>query len=210
MSKSRYFKSIRRPQYGNIFKAGNLKLPSSTIIFNLQPAHMCISRTIGLCQLNNPNKCYAYRDEKRYKNIRAYRERQFKYWNTEPLNVIIHDLIDLIKAHNIKAIRFNESGDIRHIRDLERINIIAMALLDYNVRVYMYTARSDLKRLIDNGTYAFNQSKNLVINGSGFMWDNNFKVLEPTDKPVLRCMGNCRTCSLCLNKHDKVIHVPLH
>ena len=82
MTESEYLKSIH-PEFrkmGNVFKIGNKKIGNDTIIFNMTPAHQCISKSLGFCQLPNTNNCYALRDENQYKQVLVYRKRQSKYW----------------------------------------------------------------------------------------------------------------------------------
>ena len=209
MTKSEYFKSIDHnlKKLGNIYKVGNKRLGDDTIIFNIQPASMCISKRLNLCQLKNPNSCYAWMDEKRYKNVKEYRLRQRTAWNKFNTDIILNDFIHIKQVRpKIKYIRFNESGDIRNLSDIRRLNYIANKLKPYGVLVYTYTARRDIN---------FNHitlSDNLVINGSGFMVHNNFKVIDGAygaSTPGLLCCGKCIECVYCKIRLNKTIYVPL-
>lgn len=206
MIESEYLKSIN-PKYrklGNIFKVGNKKIGNDTIIFNMQPAYRCISKILGLCQLSNSNNCYALRDEHQYKQVLEYRKRQQKYWKDAPIDIILKDIIHIKQVRpKIKYIRFNESGDIIDLLDINKLNYLANKLKDHDILVYTYTARSDIFK-----RNTITLSDNLVINGSGFMVHNNFKVItEPLHTTGLLCVGHCKECVYCKTRLNKVIHV---
>ena len=69
--------------------------------------------------------------------------------------------------------------------------------------MYGYTARSDL----DFSGFP----KNTVVNGSGFMLDNNFSIVnEFTAATRFHCPGDCRICNLCKENSHKLIEVKKH
>lgn len=212
MPNSKYFKSINANMLKvtdnkPIFKTGNLKIGYDTIIFNLSPAKDCISRKKGLCQLPNTKKCYALRDEIRYKHLYAYRLRQKDYWNKCSVHQFIIDIGNIVNKSKIriKYLRFNESGDIT-LKDLSKINFIAKWLYsEYNIITYLYTARYDLKQYFKDYTH-------VVINGSGFMVDNSFiavKQEELKDKKI-KCLTDCTKCTLCKYPNKNNIYVGIH
>lgn len=212
MTESEYFKSVNPElrKMGNIYKVGNKKLGNDTIIFNMHPATNCISKKLGLCQLKNPNHCYAWMDEKQYKKVLAYRQRQHKVWKGDNIEKIVKDFIHIKQVRpRIKYIRFNESGDITNLTDIQDLNYIAKQLKPYGITVYTYTSRYDMFKhnnitLVDN----------LVINGSGFMVHNEFRVV---DKSILErditngliCRGACIDCVYCKTKLNKIIYEEL-
>ena len=62
-------------------KKGNHKIGKDTLIFNMGPAKTCPSKALGLCQLQDTNKCYAHRAEVQYsKTVLYYRIRQMNLW----------------------------------------------------------------------------------------------------------------------------------
>ena len=192
--KAKYIKS-RLPH-----KLGNKKIGLDTIVFNMGPAHGCISHIKGLCQV--PDKCYALRDEKRYPNTKEYRIKQQIAWNSLTVKQIAHELFNTILKYDIKFIRFNESGDFRNQEDLTKLKRIAR-ILNY-VTFYGYTARSDLR--------LGKLPKNLVLNGSGFMVDNSFTAINESEikKGMIVCPGSCLNCHVCKIKGNKDIKVIKH
>jgi hypothetical protein len=188
---------------------GNLKVGKDTIIMNITPATDCMSRRLGLCQVP-PNACYALRAEKQYPSVLPYRRRQTDRWDELTAEEIAEDLKVIAKRARktpVKFVRMQESGDFRHHGDLQKMNRIA-DLLSGVLRVYTYTAREDLFRS------PVRISPNLVINGSGFMVDNNFKVVNKDQlQPGPKCRGikggGCFGCLLCKTKGKKTIQEEL-
>lgn len=68
--------------------------------------------------------------------------------------------------------------------------------------LYTYTARPDLDYT--------RRSENLVINGSGFMVDNEYKVVKAiTGKGDAVCRASCLGCMFCKEKGGRVIECQL-
>ena len=186
------------------FSRQNKKIGRDTLIFNMDSATNCPSKKLGLCDIHK--SCYALKAEKMYKSVLPYRQLQHDLW----INQSVIEISKEIKAFltnkrlktPIKYVRFNESGDFNSQSDVNKL--IKLALLTPNVIFYGYTHRIDLN--YDN------LPDNLVINGSGFMIDNNFKVIDKseTNNYKLICPNNCRKCNLCKNKSNKVIAVIKH
>jgi len=105
------------------------------------------------------------------------------------------------KRKDIKYLRFDEAGDFRGIRDLIKVNAVADMLAEYGIVAYMYTARRVLMR--DGRKYV---NGNLVINGSGFTWTNEFRAVPELPVKGLKCKGDCSACSLCKVAHGKTIY----
>jgi hypothetical protein len=201
MTNSKYYKS----KYSDkpIFKTGNLKIGYDTIIFNLSSATDCSSLKRGLCPL--AKRCYALRGERRYKQLKAYRDRQCSYWDTISIHQFIADIGQIFKQNKtkIKYLRFNESGDINNIAGIQKMEFIAKWLKsEYGITTYTYTHRKDLIDHLKTCQY-------LVINGSGFMVDNNFTTVKnPSSNNI--CVGDCSICNKCKQKNYQVIEVKLH
>lgn len=193
----------RRPHV--IVSRGNRKVGKDTLIMNITSATDCASRARGLCQIP-PGACYALRDEHRYPDTLPYRRRQTKIWDALSPEEIAEDIRVIVQRRRgvpIKYLRMQESGDFRNLGDLMKLSAIA-DLLKGAVTVYTYTARRDLVGK------APRISSNLVINGSGFMADNNFKVVnEDQVRPGPKCRGlvggGCYGCFLCKTKGKRVI-----
>lgn len=106
------------------------------------------------------------------------------------------DGIERRSRNRILYCRFNESGDFRSTSDLVKLATVA-ELLPW-LQFYGYTARNDI---VDEVT---DIPDNLTINGSGFMWHNEFRAVdEITGK--YECAGDCRICNLCKTRRGIVI-----
>ena len=192
----------------NIFAIGNKKLGNDTVIFSMGTARDCPSKKLGLCQC--PNACYALRDEKQYHHsLLPYRIRQAEFWVTCTAQQFIARLLDKVgkKINKIKYFRINESGDFRHQSDVDKLDAIAHKLwVSYGIVTYGYTARKDLNF----------KGRAMIMQGSGFMLDNNFKYFAKNDYMQIGvncnviCEGNCRECNLCKIKAGLVIGIRQH
>ena len=186
------------------FTLGNSKLPKTTAIFNMGTATGCPSRTLGLCQC--PDKCYAMKAERQYKDTLAFRERQAGVFGFMSAKQIADAIIaGSTKKCPIKQFRFSESGDFRDQAAVNKMTAICAILKEAKIKCYGYTARKDLK---------FNKLMEVAnVQGSGFMVSNNFKFIpkggstEGCDKV---CKGDCTKCSLCWKATGLVIGVNQH
>ena len=183
---------------------GNRKLPRTTAIFNMTPAFFCPSDALGMCGISK--KCYAKKAERMYEGVRAFRRRQTIYWAVCSAEQFVEDFDKAIYAspYPVKALRFNESGDFREQADVEKASDIAQALRKRGIVTYLYTMRNDLD---------FRHRGDLIVNGSGFMVDNNFTVFPKDNPPApgeIVCPGDCRDCKLCLVASQNTIHVRMH
>jgi hypothetical protein len=180
---------------------GNSKLPKTTAIFNLSSANDCPSKRLGLCE--HPDACYAMKAERQYKVSRLYRDRQAEVWLRLSAEEFISQFLDLAGRKRIKltCLRFCESGDLHSQDCLTKMVTIANALAEHGIQCYTYTARRDLD---------FSDIGKLVVNGSGFMVSNNFRMVPELTGSNLACHGNCEGCSLCYTAHNRVIEVKKH
>jgi len=129
----------------SIVKFGNLKLPKTTMIFNMSSATDCPSRRLGLCEYEDI--CYAKKPEMIYPKVLPYRRRQEGYWLFTDADKIVLDCYRLLlrKNHNVDAFRFNESGDFHSQDCVEKLDYVARHLSDrLGIITYGYTARNDL------------------------------------------------------------------
>lgn len=181
-----------------LFKYGNKKLSKDTLIFNMGTSTYCPSKKLKLC--NHPKKCYGLKAEKMFPNTLPYRIKQSILWNMLTAEQIAETFKKSISRRRLttKYIRFNESGDFNSQIDIEKLKEIANLIPD--ITIYGYTHRKDLN---------FNKlPDNLIINGSGFMVDNNFAA---TDQPTgTVCPTDCQKCTLCKTKGKKLIEVKYH
>lgn len=186
-----------------------IKRKARIMIFNMQPYHNCVSRRLGLCQLDKPSDCYARKAEILRPNVLPYRLRQMEYWNTSTIDAIAKDIIEVQRGKRIKFLylRLNESGDFRHADDIDKASAIAdIIIAEAGMATYTYTARKDL--------FPHRHSRYLVINGSGFMIDNNFMCVDrhykANEAHDIMCVGDCSICDRCKHKGGLIIKERKH
>ena len=211
-----------------IGEKGNLKLPSSILSINITPALNCPADKRNLCDISK--ECYAKKSEKIYPNTLQFHREQAEIWNQIVLGTKynVHDLVDTVydinkkrRKYKVEYFRFNITGDVRHQKDIDTIIRFAELLQSKSIEyaefplitVYLYTKRKDL-----NWEKAM-ETDNLVVNGSGFMLDNNFDVIEKDikidnkyliGKNKWLCNGDCRLCKACMVKGKKEINIFKH
>jgi len=193
-----------------LIRAGNLKIPKDTAIFNMSSATDCPSLALGLCKACVVNElmekvtvCYALKSERSCRpNVLPFRRRQDAYWNkvTAEEFVLQFLMINARKPKKFNKIRFNEAGDFHSEDCVKKADKIAKLLKPHGVKCYCYTSRDDLE-------YHF--VRHLVINGSGFMLKgipNEFRMIEKLeDRPAgyAKCPEDCRKCDRCSIKGKK-------
>ena len=197
-------KGKRFTRLAALLKAGNFKLPKSTAIFNMGSATDCPSKELGFCQAVIDGKivCYALRPEEFRPAVLPYRREQEKYWKGATAEHFAAEfvLINTLKQKSFKALRLNESGDFWGQDCVDKAERIAKILKGFGVDTYCYTARSDLN---------FLKTKNLVVNGSGFIGKgvkNIFMMItdkEEKPKGFALCPADCKKCSRCLTNGHK-------
>lgn len=190
----------------SLLRAGNIKLPSTTAIFNMGTAAMCPSRTLGFCQAykNGKSCCYADKAEKLYPGVTEFRARQMEYWLLVSAEQFVESfiLINASKENPFKALRINESGDFWTQKCVDKMEAIASKLEWYGVKVYGYTSRQDLD---------FSKVKSMILSGSNFQKEgipNLFKmILKKEDRPkgYKVCQGDCSVCNICLTRGNKTV-----
>jgi hypothetical protein len=178
---------------------GNMKLPTTTAIFNMGSATDCPSLKKGLCQAFIGDKCvcYAMRPEGFRPACLPYRRRQEKYWKAVSAPRFVLEFCDTNqrKRKPFKTLRLNESGDFWNQKCVAKAEYIARLLKLDGVKTYCYTARSDLD---------FSGCESLVVNGSGFKAPGvkgDFLFVKNADdapKGYGVCPGDCRGCVRCI------------
>ncbi len=186
---------------------GNLKIGKDTMILNMGSATDCPAMKLGLCPLPNPKDCYAMQPERSWPNVLPYRRKQEEYWKETDERQISKDILalNMLLEKPPKFFRFSEAHDFAEQYDVNKMRKITERINKSNspMKIYGYTARSDL----DLKGFP----KNTVINGSGFMLDNNFTIVNEFSKDAkFRCMGDCRVCNLCKTNSHKLIEVRKH
>jgi hypothetical protein len=185
---------------------GNSKIGKDTFILNITSATDCPTKKLGLCKI--PKYCYALQPELRWtgvRNVLKFRRKQTEIFDCLSASEIAKQIVEKVgrkKIVKIKYLRISEAGDFRSQEDLNKISEIADLLEKDGIRVYGYTARTDLN-------YS-NISKNLVMNGSYFMVDNSFVPVRQYTEGGVKCQGNCRICNLCKEKNGVAIENKFH
>ena len=192
----------------NLLSTGNKKLPHTTAIFNMASAHNCPSLALGLCRAYSKGKhvCYAKRSERGYFiHVKPRRNKQKDFWlNNTAINFAWQFLlINALKELPWTALRFNESGDFHTQECINKAEKIATILNRYGIKVYCYTARSDLD---------YSNIRHLIISGSGFQKvgiTNIFRMVEDVKKECPKgwgiCAGDCRICNRCQIRGYKTV-----
>ena len=181
---------------------GNSKIGNDTFILNITSATDCPTKKLGLCRI--PKYCYALQPELRWKRALPYRREQTKIFDSLPPKEIAKQITVLAKGKQkkVKYLRIHESGDFRTQGDITKISKIADYLKKEGIRVYGYTARTDLNydKISDN----------LVLNGSYFMVDNEFIPVKEYSENSIKCATDCRICNLCKEKRGICIENKFH
>ena len=197
---------------------GNAKLPETTCIVNLGTWFNCPGRKEEFCE--RCTECYDKQIEVRFKERTKDRLEHEIFWRSVDAKTFAMELIKKILQHDnaennnlnkpiikTKLIRWSEVGDIRNQKDLEKI--VEASNIIYNVigiKSYIYTHNKNLNFDIER--------PNLTINGSGFMVDNEYRVVENREDEytilediVLKrdCICDCTRCSLCSEKGNRIL-----
>lgn len=190
---------------------GNAKLPKTTCIVNLGTWLNCSGRKEGFCEICK--ECYDKSPEVRFKERTKDRLEQEAFWRTLDAKTFGLILAREISNHNNKTknkvnlIRWAEVGEIRNQEDLIKIrdvsNIIGGLL---GIKSYIYTHNKNLDFNIDR--------PNLTINGSGFMVDNEYRVVKNREEEFNNlsdlsnkrdCVCDCTICSYCSRKDSFIL-----
>lgn len=189
-----------------LLSAGNIKIPSTTAIFNMSPAHTCPSKKLGLCSAKKQGvKCYAIKAEYSYHpDVLPYRQKQEAFWHKTDAKTFVSQflLLNALKKRQFQNIRFNESGDF-HTQDcVNKAEEIAMHLRRFGIRCYCYTSRSDLN---------FSKCRHLIVSGSNFTKrgiSNSVRIVgnfKERRKGESVCKASCKICRYCLMRNMKII-----
>lgn len=190
---------------------GNAKLPKTTCIVNLGTWFNCAGRKEGFCDICE--KCYDKSPEVRFKQRTKDRLEQEIYWRATDADTFASVLIDKIERHNEKTkykvnlIRWAEVGEIRNQEDLEKIIEVSDEVYKYlGIKSYIYTHNKNLNFDIHR--------PNLTINGSGFMVDNEYRVVIDKEREFnnlsdlsnkRNCICDCTQCSYCSRKDSFIL-----
>lgn len=198
---------ILKPQLHIIF--GNAKLPETTCIVNMGTWFNCSGRKNGFCDICQ--KCYDKQIEVRFKERTRDRLEQEIYWRSCDAKTFAFELIRKIVLNNqnnsfirlkTKKIRWNEVGELRNQDDLIKVRDVSNIVFNIlGIESYIYTHNKELDFTIDR--------PHLTINGSNFMVDNEYRVVDDIEKEFnnlsdisnkRECICDCTQCSYCSEK----------
>lgn len=201
--KAKYQRAIDEAVPRQRFSAGNGKLPATTAITNLGSWFNCPGRTRGYCEICDI--CYdKFREVMSYKVCKSRLNHEL-WFRSNSAGVIADAIITEIKVHDLRnpdekinLHRWAEVGEVRNQEELYKVNEISNQIYDeLGVNSYIYVHNQDLD-------YDFYRP-HLTVNGSNFMVDNEFRVIEPEDyeefveaHDCFECFGDCGAChSIC-------------
>lgn len=186
---------------------GNKKVPKTTMIANTTSWFLCPGRLRSFCELKEVcyDKCREVMG-----SVCKSRLNHDLWWRTNDAHTIAQFYIYSIMTENMKRtddekvnlVRFQEVGDFRSTADLNKMidvsNLIYEAL---GINSYTYTHNRDI-------AYNCFKRPHLTINGSGFMIDNMFTVVPPSEYKryveehnCFPCPQKCEMCnSICSQK----------
>jgi hypothetical protein len=193
---------------------GNNKLPKYISIFNMGSATDCINAQTESCQawVNGDDKCYAVKPEQNYDGVLDYRRRQIYIWDELSAKQFATAFILMYKRmkNEVKFFRFNESGDFRNQKDVEKAEEIARILEErLGIISYTYSASDHLD---------FSITDYLTVNGSNADIKGNAQrfiaVEDESEIPDegIKCDEDCSDCHACMYDlpNDSDIYIPLH
>ena len=180
-------------------KKGNKKpIPPFVWIGSMHSSTDCVSRKMKMCDIGE--NCYALVYEQNpimYKTVECRRkdeeaidymvENHMSQWFAEEL--IRRN--NRARKHKMKFMRWNESGDCKTLEHFIFVDEVADILGDeLGVVSVIYTHRKDLWEQFKQ----IRKSKWLIVNGSGFMADNNFVAVDGFSDGKCHCSSNCEEC----------------
>ena len=181
------------------YAKGNNKLSKDTVIFNVSPSSLCISKNLGLCEVCGV--CYALSNERRYINTLIYRLTQLVRFHEMSVDEIVNQFKRL---RVFRFLRINESGDLFNLGDFFKVRQIAVKLWELKgVITYFYTHRRDLWD--DIKPY---QTHYLKINRSGVDFITKHQI-HPNHSHLF-CDGECEKCIFCKIELNIPIDVLYH
>ena len=189
----------------SLHSCGNIKIPNTTMIFNMSSATDCPSLALNKCKACIIDKvtgelktcCYALKCERDYRpNVLPYRQRQQKFWLGVSADEFVKQfmIIQSNKVVKFDKIRLNEAGDFHSQECVNKSEKIARLLSPFGIVVYCYTSRDDLD---------YTRTRKLVISGSNFVSSgisNEFKMIEKGEevpKGYKKCPSDCHICDRC-------------
>ena len=186
--------------YELMIKKGNAKpLPKFIWIISMESATDCSSRKNGHCEIGK--NCYALKYES---NKLMYKTIERRNKDNQSINYLIDNddyesLVGFLikrnkssREYKLEYLRWNESGDVETLDHLLFIEKVALKLYDEIGTIsVVYTHRKDIWEQFEK----IRKSQHcLIVNGSGFMADNNFKAVREFTGRNKECYSDCVRC----------------
>lgn len=190
--KERYVKAFEKIAPIPHITFGNKKVPKTTAIGNTTSWFLCPGRLNQFCELHEVcyDKCREVMG-----SVCQSRLNHDLWWRMNDAKTIAQFYIYSIHAENMKRedhekvnlFRFQEVGEFRSQDDLLKMVEVSNLLFEaLGINSYTYTHNRNLDFDIDR--------PHLTINGSGFMVDNRFTVVPPSEYERYLEEHNCFAC----------------
>ena len=205
--KERYTKAFEEIAPIPRISFGNKKVPKTTAIANTTSWFLCPGRLHSFCELKEVcyDKCREVMG-----SVCKSRLNHDLWWRTNDAETIAQFYVYSILTENMKRdddekinlFRFQEVGDFRNTEDLTKMIDVSNIIFDkLGINSYTYTHNRELP-------YNLFKRPHLTINGSGFMIDNKFTVVPPSEykryvaeHDCFECPQKCALCnSICSKK----------
>ena len=189
---------------------GNKKIPKTTMIANTTSWFLCPGRLHSFCELKEVcyDKCREVMG-----SVCKSRLNHDLWWRINDSHTIAQFYIYSITTENMKRaddnkvnlVRFQEVGDFRTVDDLTKmIDVSNLIYEELGINSYTYTHNRDI-------AYDTFHRPHLTINGSGFMTDNQFTVVPPSEykryveeHDCYECPQKCELCNSICSKKLKI------
>lgn len=186
--------------YELMVKKRNKKpIPKYVWIASMESGTDCSSRNNGHCDIGED--CYVLKYEKNklfYKVVERRRKDEecieylVKNHLSRELSSWLIKRSKASKSYPLRYMRWNESGDCKSLEHFLFVEEVALDLYDELGAIsVIYTHRQDLWQQFKK----IRKSEHcLIVNGSGFMADNNFKAVKEFTGENDECSSNCVQC----------------
>lgn len=202
---------------------GNSKIANEVRIFNMNSGTDCPNAHSENCQVGDA--CYAIKSETMYKQTLPYRRRQEYLWDSLDPDTWAHAFMKIVDRANepVTALRFNQSGDMRHETDIYKAERVAELLSVHGIAVYTYSASDYLD---------FSTTDHLTVNMSNARrpgyGDKHFSAVPPgmeatdldhLDETAVQCpydksggadQFKCGNCTLCFESNGPDVYINIH
>ena len=183
----------------NVKKGNRKPIPSFVWIISMTSGEDCPSRIKKMCPIHKDCYVLAYERNPFMRNqtlkARAEDEEAIDYMVDNHMERwFAKELVkrnNQSKVHKLKYLRWNESGDMKSLNHFLFIDRVSEILHRHIGTVsVVYTKRKDLWEEFKD----IRRSKALIVNGSGFMADNNFDAVTEFSDEGNHCPSNCAKC----------------